>query len=97
MNGHCLLRVEGFDEIRELFFDQDPLICNHIDTCFCSEYEYIQNLHVIHEECKTCTTIQEMFDKAEPQMLRDWRRGSWHLYCKLLSNFSVITVYLVVY
>ena len=25
MHGHCLLWIEGFDEIRELFFDQDPL------------------------------------------------------------------------
>ena len=26
LHGHCLLWIEGFDEIRELFFDQDPLI-----------------------------------------------------------------------
>ena len=47
LHGHCLLWIEGFDDIRELFFDRDPLIrkaardeiCDFVDKCFCSDYE----------------------------------------------------------
>ncbi len=77
LHSHCLLQIGGFDEIKELIFDQVPLInlvahdeiIDFVDKFFCSSYEYIQNIHVIHEECKACTTIQEMFDEAEPQIL----------------------------
>ena len=35
LHGHCLLWIEGFDEIRELFFDQNPLIrkAAHDENC----------------------------------------------------------------
>ncbi len=68
-------------------------ICDFVDTCFCSDYEYRQNLHVVHEECKTCTTIQEMLEEADPQMLRDCRSetmrmvlGGKVLQCKVCSD-----------
>ncbi len=82
-------------------FDQDPLIrkaahdeiCDFVDKCLCSDYEYSQNLHVVHEECTTCTTMQEMFDEAKPQMLRDCRSeskrmllGGKVLQCKVCSH-----------
>ena len=74
LHGHCLLWMESFLEIRELFFDQNPLrrqeacheICDYIDEWFCSDYEFSQNQHVIHKEYKACTTTQEMFDESEP-------------------------------
>ena len=58
MHGHGLVSIKGFDEIRELFFDEDPLrrqaahneICDYIDKCFCSDYEYMRNLNEIHED-----------------------------------------------
>ncbi len=65
-------------------FDQDPLIrkaahdeiCDFVDKCLCSDYEYSQNLHVVHEEFKACTTKHEMCDEAEQQMFRDCRNES---------------------
>ncbi len=91
----ALMRLENS------FFDQDPVIrkaahveiCDFVDKCFCSDYEYSQNLHVVHEECKTCTTIQEMLKEADPQMLRDCRSetmrivlGGKVLQCKVCSD-----------
>ena len=68
-------------------------ICDYVDNCFCSDYEYSQNLHVVHEECKACTTIQEMFNEAKPQILRDCRSESERmvlegkvLRCKVCSH-----------
>ncbi len=48
---------------------------------------------MIHEECMTCITIEEMFDEAEPQMLRNCRSkskkmvlGGNVLRCKVCSH-----------
>ena len=62
LHSHCLLLIGGFDEIKELIFDQNSLInqvaheeiFDFVDKFFCSSYEYIQNIHAIHEECKEC-------------------------------------------
>ncbi len=51
LHDHYFLWVGGFDEIRELFFDQDPLrrqlacdeICYYSNKCFCFDNKYIQN------------------------------------------------------
>ncbi len=51
-------------------------ICDGVDKCLYSDYEDSQDLHVIHEECKTCITIQEMFEEAQPQILRYCRSES---------------------
>jgi hypothetical protein len=81
LHGHCLVWIDGFDDIRELFFDEDPMkqqaardeMCMYVDQCFCSDYEYNSNLRVIHEACGACKTIQEMFEETDPQTLRDCR------------------------
>ena len=78
LHGHCLVWIDGFDDIRELFFDEDVMkrqaardeMCTYVDKCFCSDYEYNSNLQVIHEACGACRTIQEMFEEADPQTLR---------------------------
>ena len=82
LHGHFLVWIKNFNEINEQLFHPNEeerdrarqYMCDYVDDFFCSDYCYEPTLPVIHEECKQCMPLSEMFGQTEDlQELRDAR------------------------
>jgi hypothetical protein len=84
LHGHFLLWIHNFDTtVRELFSPDQNVrdlaresLRVYVDKIFCADYGYRPSLDVIHEECKECSPLSEMFQDADDQFLRDCRSKS---------------------
>lgn len=82
LHAHILVWIKGFDKIREKLFHSNVTIReearekmrNIVDATFCSDYEYDEELPVIHEECNSSGPFRQMFNQiSDLQVLRDGR------------------------
>jgi hypothetical protein len=81
LHAHILVWLKNFVEVMRLVFHSDADIRESaretlrcfVDRHFQSDYDYGQDVEVVHEECGECGTIEEMFSEVDLQDLRDCR------------------------
>jgi hypothetical protein len=86
LHAHFLIWIKKISRIRDALFHPDPEIQetaredmkNYVDYVFCSDYDYDQNLPVIHEECEKCLPVCELFEEIDDkQEMRDARNKNF--------------------
>ena len=66
LHGHCLVWLDGFDNLKDSLFDNDPVRCENarkelerfVDRHFCSDYGYSPELEVITRNVNSRAVFQ---------------------------------------
>lgn len=101
LHGHILIWVENFAEVCNLLYSSNEevrqsareALKSFVDNHFSSDYNYDNELEVVHKECGRRGTISELFEEAPAQDIRDCRDkdlcqdlNGKILCCKFCSN-----------